>query len=369
MDAEWYSFWDAVAPQTTAALVGLLGGFALGLAARLGRFCTLAAIEDVLFAGNTLRWRMWVLAIAIAAGLVQLAIAFGAIDPGQTVLTQRPLNLVSLVLGGLMFGLGMALVGTCGFGTLVRLGGGDLKSFLIFLVLGVSAFMAAAGPTAQLRVALLDRFNFADESMNGARIDALLSQLSSVPAWIFAVAIICLLALWTLSSDVLWRNRAALVWSAIVGGTIGFGWLATGWLVFDIFEPQPVQSFSFVRPLGASVMYLMTSSGSTIGFGIGSVAGVLLGSFVGALWRGEARWEASDDAREAKRQILGGFLMGTGGMYALGCTFGEGLSAMSMLAVSGPIVLSAIWLGAWLGLTYLLHGSIRIMGYRFLGGR
>ena len=105
----------------------------------------------------------------------------------------------------------------------------------------------------------------------------------------------------------------------------------------------------------------MTSTGTPISFGVGATLGVICGAFFGALWKREFRWEASDDSREARRQILGAFLMGTGGMYALGCTIGQGLTAVSALALSAPIALAAIWLGAWIGLTYLIEGSLRGM--------
>ena len=46
-------------PAQLAALIGLGGGVLLGLAARLGRFCTLGAIEDMLYQGSDTRMRMF----------------------------------------------------------------------------------------------------------------------------------------------------------------------------------------------------------------------------------------------------------------------------------------------------------------------
>ncbi|MEM9026777.1 MAG: YeeE/YedE family protein [Pseudomonadota bacterium] len=346
-------------PGHVAAFFGLIGGVALGAAARFGKFCTLAAIEDVLFGGNTWRWRMWVLAMAVAIGLTQLAGGAGLIDIGQSFYVQRPFNLLLLLVGGLMFGFGMALVGTCAFGTVVRMGGGDLKFFVVFLVTGISAYMAAAGPTAQLRVWLFDPFAATHPLLSDPRVDQILFALAGIPPWTVAAGVSILLVAWVLSDRAFRERRQLLLWGIFVGAIIAFGWVATGWLSQDAFEPQAVVSFSFVQPLGASVMYVMTSSGSTIGFGIGSVVGVLLGSGLAAVARKEWRWEAADDAVEARRQIIGGVLMGTGGMYALGCTIGQGLTAVSALTLSAPIVLAAIWFGAWLGLSYLLSGSVR----------
>ena len=60
-------------------------------------------------------------------------------------------NPAASVIGGLMFGYGMALAGNCGFGALARFGGGDVRSFVIVLVMGVSTYVVLQGPLAALR--------------------------------------------------------------------------------------------------------------------------------------------------------------------------------------------------------------------------
>lgn len=100
----------------------------------------------------------------------------------------------------------------------------------------------------------------------------------------------------------------------------------------------------------------MTSSGGGLSFAVGSVLGVLTGAFLGSLIKGHFRWEACDDPRELRRQILGGFLMGTGGVVALGCTVGQGISAFPTLAVSAPVVTLSIIAGAAIGLRQLVVG-------------
>ncbi|MEQ8823426.1 MAG: YeeE/YedE family protein [Filomicrobium sp.] len=349
--------------ETTATLlafgVGLFGGSILGLAARLGKFCTLAAIEDALFAHDTTRWRMWVLAIAVAILGVYTAESFELIGPERSLIIAEGFNPVATIVGGLMFGIGMAFVGTCGFGTLVRLGGGDLKSFLVFLVLGVSAFMAASGPTALLHLWLFEPLTPSLPLFNDARIHVVLAKLTGLAAAVFPPLIAAALITWVLANKKFRSWSSRIIWGVCVGVVIAGGWIATGWLVYDPFDPRPMTSFTFVRPVGNTMMYAMTSTSSQLGFGIGSVLGVLVGAFAGALWKAEWRWQTHDDAHEAKRQIVGAFLMGTGGMFALGCTFGQGLSAASLLALSAPLALASIWLGAWLGLLILMEGGLK----------
>jgi uncharacterized protein len=348
--------------ETTATLTafaaGLAGGLVLGLAARLGKFCTLAAIEDSLFAQDNTRWRMWVLAMAVAILGVFAAEMSELIDPRRALIIYSGFNPISIVVGGLMFGMGMALVGTCGFGTIVRMGGGDLKSLVVFLVLGVSAFMAASGPTAVLHKWLLAPLRIDAEPFADPRIHQVLAKLTGFAAELFPPLIAAGLIFWVLSNPKLRKWPSRIVWGVIVGLVIASGWIATGWVAYDAFDPQPMVSFTFIHPVGATLMYAMTSTGSQLDFGIGSTLGVLLGALAGALIKKEWRWQTHDDASEARRQVVGAFLMGTGGMYALGCTFGQGLSAVSVLALSAPLALASIWIGAWLGLLYLMEGGL-----------
>ena len=136
------------------ALAGLGGGLVLGIAARRGRFCTLGAIEDALYAGDFRRLRMWALALAVSiAGVFGLG-AIGQVDIGASIYATQAWDPVASIVGGLLFGYGMAMAGNCGYGALARLGGGDLRSLVIVMVIGISAFAAISGPLAAVRVAL-----------------------------------------------------------------------------------------------------------------------------------------------------------------------------------------------------------------------
>ena len=145
---------DFLGEANAAALIGLIGGIALGLAARVGRFCTLGAIEDFLYSSDDRRLRMWGLAIGTAIIGTHWAIDAGIFDPTQSAYLDRVWNPFGTTVGGLMFGYGMALSGNCGYGALARLGGGDIRSFVIVIVMGLSAYVVMSGPLAQVRVYL-----------------------------------------------------------------------------------------------------------------------------------------------------------------------------------------------------------------------
>jgi uncharacterized protein len=146
--------WDGISDRTLLALAGLFGGTLLGLAARLGRSCTLGAIEDMLYQRSSVRMRVWVMAIGIAMLGTSSLIGLGPLQADQTVYLSFAWNPLASVLGGLLFGYGMAMAGNCGFGALARLGGGDLRAFMIVLVMGISAFIALSGPLGAARVML-----------------------------------------------------------------------------------------------------------------------------------------------------------------------------------------------------------------------
>ena len=355
---------EVLSVPALVALCGFAGGIVLGLSARLGRFCTLGAIEDALFGGNYRRLRIWALALAVAMVGTAVLSDLAILDLEQSLYHQIDLNPVAWILGGLMFGAGMALCGTCSFGTLVRVGGGDLRALFGFLVIGIAAYMAIAGPTAMLRVVAINPFAVQIDSANSHTFTQLLSGLEAM-AQLLPYAIAALLAVWCFSKASFRVSLRSVGWSIAAGLAIVSGWVATGWLGQDAFDPQPLASHTFSLPLGQTLIYAMTMNTATISFAIGSTLGVVVGAFLGAVRRGEFRWEGADDAREMRRHVIGALLMGTGGVYAGGCTIGQGMTAASLLAISAPVVLASIWLGGWLGLTYLMEGSI-IAGIRAL---
>lgn len=338
----------------TAPLLGLGGGLLLGLAARRGRFCTLGAIEDALYGNSWDRIRMWALAIAVAVAGVFLMAEQAAVDLSATLYSRIGWNPLASVIGGLIFGYGMAIAGNCGYGALARFGGGDLRSFVIVIVTGVSAYMMIAGPLAPARLYL-----FPPEQQDGAAASGyahLLAQALGASPLLPALAISALLTAWALADRGFRRSANQIFWSVIVGLAIISAWIGTSYLAAHSFDVVRVESHSFTAPLGATLLFLMTSGAEAPGFAVASVAGVVLGALLGSISKGQFRWEACDDPNELGRQILGGFLMGIGGVLALGCSVGQGLTAFSTLAFSAPVVLASIFTGAAFGLRHLIRG-------------
>ncbi|HGG06450.1 MAG TPA: YeeE/YedE family protein [Aliiroseovarius sp.] len=349
---------DWITDETLAALIGLIGGVLLGLAARIGRFCTLGAIEDLLYANSSLRMRMWGIAIGTAMVGSFALIPLGLFDAQQAVYLRLAWTPMASIVGGLLFGYGMALSGNCGFGALARLGGGDLRSFVIVFVMGLAAYITISGPLARLRVTLFPEVAADPTALPSlAYLGAGLSGLSVPFLGMAAGAVLFLVSL--LGGGML-RAPKELFWAMMAGLAVVIGWGGTYWVFAYGFAPVPVESHTYSAPIGDTILYLMTSSGTNLNFGVGSVAGVLLGAFIGSLFKGHFRWEACEDPRELKRQMLGAAIMGVGAVVAFGCSIGQGLSAFSLLYYGAPVTFIAIFAGATFGLKQLISGFARI---------
>ncbi len=338
------------------ALIGFGGGLLLGLAARLGRFCTLGAIEDYLYQGSSVRLRMWGVAIGLSTVAVFALTALRLFDPGQSIYYLAAWSPLASILGGLLFGYGMSMSGTCGFGALARLGGGDLRSFVVVLVMGIAAYVMLSGPLAGIRVALIGA-SALDTPV--ASYPALLSAVTGLSVPLIGGTLGLAILAVSLSGGAAAGRARALAWGAVVALAVTGGWAGTYWIANHGFAFTPVQSHTFSAPMGETLLYLMTASGGGMSFGVGSVLGVLAGSCAGSLIKGHFRWEACEDPRELRRQIAGAVCMGFGAVLAFGCTVGQGISAFSVLALSAPITFVAIFSGAALGLRQLITGFAR----------
>lgn len=335
-----------------AALAGLLAGVVLGLSARLGDFCTLGALESALYGDDQRRLRLWGVVLAVAIFGTHLGSSFGLIDIAGSYYHEILWNPLASIAGGLLFGYGMAMAGNCGFGALVRFGGGDLRSLVVVVVMGIFAFVALSGPLAPLRDALFHQ----EDAFGPQGITHDVNRILGISPLVTASLISLGLLAWALSYRGLRQSPRQLAWGVAAGLAVVWAFGATTWLSVESFGAVEVEGLSFTAPLGRTLIWLMTSTAGGISFSVGTVCGVMLGAFAGSLWRGLFRWEACEDPRELGRQVSGAAMMGVGGVTALGCSVGQGVSAFATLAWSGPVTLAAIAVGAVFGLRRLIGG-------------
>lgn len=335
-------------------LIGLIGGAGLGLAARMGRFCTLGAIEDALYGNDLSRLRMWGVAIVTAI--------FGAFYLRGTGTFERLTNpyldiqvmVAGSVLGGLLFGYGMALTGSCAFGALARIGGGDFRGLIVALVLGVSAYFTISGPFAIWREMLFP-VELAAPEYQGGYADWIAAQFD-LSVTLVGYAMAAILGVIVLSGWKIRENMKSILWGIIVGLSVTLGWAGTAYVAQTGFEQIALGSFTFASSSGETMLFLMQGSARPMSFALGGVFGVILGAVIGSVVKGEFRWEGCEDPRELRRQIMGAVLMGVGAVLAGGCTIGQGVSAMAMLSYGAPLTLASIFLAAAFGLRQLISG-------------
>lgn len=355
---------DALSPQQIVALAALGLGIIFGFVAHRTRFCTMGAVSDLMLMGDWRRMRAWFLTIAVAMTGSQALHMAGIIDLDRAFYLTPNLGWLGGILGGLLFGFGMTLAGGCGNKTLVRLGGGNLKSLVVLLVLGFFAYATQRGIVGWARVRLEDATNI-DLKAHGHTTQGLpeiLSHLSGLPLPSARVALLCVIVLAILVfcfKDAAFRaSRRDIAAGILLGLLIPAGWAASGVLGADDFDPAPLVSFAFIAPIGESLQYLMTFTGASINFGVAAVGGVILGAFLSTLQEKSLRIESFGDTDDLVRHLAGAALMGIGGVTTMGCTVGQGLTGMSTLSLGSLIALLSIIAGGCFGMRYLEEGSL-----------
>jgi uncharacterized membrane protein YedE/YeeE len=256
----------------------------------------------------------------------------------------------------------MTLASGCGQRTLVRVGGGNLKSLVVMILLGLTAYMTMRGLLALVRVNAIEVTNIslADSGIANQGIGSLIAGLAGLDsAATVNLVVSVLLGLGLVIYAFAAKSFRGSLDNILAGVTIGLiipaGWYVTGVVGFDDFDPVRFESYTFVAPTGESLMYLLTFTGSTISFGVAAVFGVILGSFLYVILTRKFRLETFNDRGDMVRHILGAIAMGFGGVLALGCTIGQGVTGMSTLALGSLLSLVSIVFGSALTMKIEYH--------------
>ena len=343
----------------SAANIVLLAGLAIGLVygavGLLSGFCLMSGMRGYLAEGDGRLVRSYALAIAVAIAASQFLAASGLVDLGKSIYLQPTFSVPTLFLGGLLFGYGMVLSNGCGSRALVLLGRGNLRSFVVVVVLAISAQMTLKGLIAPARIALVQ----ASQTTIAA---------NSLPSWLSALGfgeiasrtlaasvIVGALMVFAFTQPAFRRSPGQIAAGVIVGLLVAGGWFVTGYLGADDFNPVPVTSLTFIAPIADTLQYAMLSTGLTLNFGVATVAGVFAGSLVTALVTRRFHWEGYSSPRHMLRSAGGAALMGIGGVMAFGCSIGQGLTGLSTLALASFVAVAGILLGTAAGLRGVLR--------------
>jgi uncharacterized protein len=338
-----------------------------GAIAQRTHFCTMGAVADIVNFGDWTRMRMWVLAMGVAIIGFNVMVALGWVQAGSTVYAAPRLVWLSNLVGGALFGFGMVLASGCGSKTLVRLGGGSLKALVVFAVLAIAAYATLRGITAVARVASIDTV-----AVTLATPQDLPAVISHATGWPLKSAALGLggaiglgLIVWVLASPQ-GRSADVLLAGLGLGAAVVAVWWVSGRLghlaehpvtledVFLATNTQRMESLTFVAPMAYTVdwLILFSDKSKVLTLGIVSTVGVVLGSAAVALATGTFRWEGFSTTEDTANHVVGAVLMGVGGVTAMGCTVGQGLSGVSTLAIGSFIALAGIMAGGVAGVRW-----------------
>jgi uncharacterized protein len=360
--------------ENPASLVPYVTGGAFALAFVFGavgnktNFCTMGAVSDWVNMGSLSRMRMWLLAMAVAILGASALAAAGLVDFSKSIYTGANLTWLSHLVGGFLFGVGMTLGSGCGSKTLIRVGAGNLKSLVVYVFLGIAAYMTLKGILGAFRVGVLEKVTVTLSS--GQDLPSLLSTIfplsKNQSMTLLALLVAGALLAFVYKSREFRSSFDYTLGGVVTGLVVVGGWYVSGVLGYVAEDPNTLQeafagtnsgrmeSFSFVAPLAYTLEYLMfwTDKSRIVTYGIASAAGVIAGSAAYALASRRFRWEGFRDAEDTANHIAGGLLMGFGGITALGCTIGQGISGISTLAVGSILTFVAIVAGSAATLKY-----------------
>jgi uncharacterized membrane protein YedE/YeeE len=342
--------------------------FLLGAVMQRTGFCSMGAVSDIFIMSSWTRLKQWFLAIGVAILGFALMSYFGLVDPLKSIYTGNRILWLSTLVGSSLFGFGMVLSSGCGSKTLVRIGGGNLKSVIVFMVLGLSAYMTMRGFLGVIRINTLDSVFIALNTPQD--LPSILSPITGIARNNLHLALGLIVGFafiaYALASKAFWTVENLFA-GFFVGLAICAVWWVSGSLGYLAEDPNTLQeafiatnsgrmeSLSFVAPYAYALDWMMMYSDTSkfISVGIAAVLGMIFGGTFIAIVTKTFRWESFRDTEDTANHLVGATLMGFGGVTALGCTVGQGLSGISTLAIGSFLALPGFIFGAYLALRYL----------------
>jgi len=344
--------------------------FVLGAVANKTNFCTMGAVSDLVNMGDTNRLKAWFLAIAVAllgVTLIEGIMGYASIDPSLPPYRSEQFSWLRYIVGGVLFGIGMTFASGCGNKTLVRIGGGNIKSIFVLIVAGFFAYLMTKTDfyavlfhpwVSATTINLKSTLGVNSQDLGG--IFGGLAGMSDVSSIRTALGLLigAVMLFFIFRSADFRSNSDNVVSGIIIGIIIVLAWAITGgsmgteWKeAVDFMDEVPVgvmtQSYTFINPMGDTFAWAMNPTNTLlISFGVMALLGVIAGSLVFSLLTKTFRIEWFNDAKDFFTHMIGAVLMGIGGVLGMGCTIGQGITGFSTLAVGSMLVFVSIVFGS-----------------------
>lgn len=349
-----------------------LGGFVvavlLGAIVNKTNFCTMGAVSDWINMGSMSRMRAWVLAMATAMIAISILESMEIVAMGSTAPPYRTESFawIGNVIGGIIFGIGMTLASGCGNKALIRLGAGNIKSVFVILIAGFFAYLMSN--TAFYEIVFhpwvsATTISLSSYSIEGQDIGAFAGALAGtedLSSFRLASALLlgAILMVLIFKSAPFRKDWENIIAGTGVGAAVVAAWYITGgplgqeWMEALEWEDEKplgvaVQAFTFINPMGGTVRFMMEPSNFLlISFAMVALIGVIVGSFLYAIFSKTFRIEWFNSWKDFFTHVIGAIMMGTGGSLAMGCTIGQGVSGVSTLSLGSILAVSSIILGS-----------------------
>ncbi len=337
---------------------GLLIGTLLGAIVYLTNFCAMGSVSDLVNFGDWRRFRSWVLAGATAVVGVFVLQKLGVMNPRDSIFLTPNFTWIGFVSGGFIFGVGMVFSAGCVSRNLVRAGSGDLRSLLVLVVVGVFAFMTIGGLLGPIRVWFVGfgTLNLAESGMAGQGFGDLLAKVSGMDAadaQFYAFIGVAAIMLGYVFLNKKFITSPTHIFAGVSIGLLAVaGWALTGMAQDDFADiPVALTSLTFVQPTGSTLDYLMRFTAfETMAFPVAVLLGTLLGGFIGSVIKRDTQLRTFNGEADTARNIIGAAMMGIGGVLALGCTLGQGVTGVSTLAMGSFITFAFLVIGGIAGM-------------------
>lgn len=327
---------------------GAVTGVVFGIAAQHSRFCLRAATAE--FAAKKLgpSVSIWLIAFSAAVAITQWMIVFDVFDSSQARQIAATGSLSGAIIGGLMFGVGMILARGCASRLLVLSATGNLRALVSGLILTLVAQMALTGYLTPIREKIAGLW-----TIPGGPQRDLLEQFG-LGHELVAVIFTGLLIFGLILARLRGVQVSRIVASAIVGVAVSLGWLLTYLVQQNSFEVVSITSVTFTGPSADTLMTLINTRDVILGFSIGLVPGVFVGSGMAAVVSKEFKIQRFEADTPMERYLVGAILMGFGSMLAGGCAVGAGVTGGSIMALTAWVAVLFMWIGA-VATSMILH--------------
>ena len=325
-------------------ILGLFIGIAFGVIAQKNQFCFSGSIKDYILTKSTKRGASVIMAMIIAIISTTLMANYFEIDLTQSSYFKNNINYFAVIIGGLLFGAGMMIADGCSSRSLVKYAQGDSNALITLIFIAIFAYATTKG----ILYGVLDPF------INNSFLIAISSKIQNFKMNIFVVLAILLTILLYLVKKA--KRVFSLFDGVLVGLLVSIAWFVTGYIGQESMEREiAISGISFVYPSAKALELFTYYEVNELSFGVSMVCGVLAGTFFMSFVNKKYSFgcTSGQNINKVKYNMIGGALMGTGGIMAIGCTVGQGLTGLSTLAFSSALAIISIFISAVITGNYL----------------